>query len=91
MSAAGLVGQGIPIRSGVVEAACKTLVTQRLKCSGMRWGLEGGQAILTVRGWTQSDRFDAAWAMLAATCKLQVTAFDNVIDIQRSASRKTSG
>lgn len=91
MRYAELVKQGIPIGSGVVEAACKTLVTQRLKCSGMRWGLEGGQAILTVRGWTQSDRFDAAWAMLAATYKMHVTAFDNVIDIQRPPHRKTSG
>ena len=34
----------LPIGSGVTEAACKTLVTQRLKCSGMRWKTEGGQA-----------------------------------------------
>jgi hypothetical protein len=59
---------GLPIGSGVVEAACKTLVTQRMKQSGMRWGEDGGQAILTLRGWTQSgDRFDRAWALLAAT------------------------
>ncbi len=29
--------QGYAIGSGVVEAACKTLVAQRLKLSGMRW------------------------------------------------------
>ena len=40
----------LPIGSGVVEAACKTLVTQRLKRAGMRWRMEGGQAILTLRG-----------------------------------------
>ncbi len=33
---------GLPIGSGVVEAAGKTLVTQRLKRSGMRWELTGG-------------------------------------------------
>jgi hypothetical protein len=86
-----LASQGIPIGSGLVEAACKTLVAQRLKCSGMRWGQEGGQAILTVRGWTQSERFDEAWALLAATYAMQVTTFDNVVDIRHPRARRASG
>lgn len=40
---------GIPIGSGVTEAACKTLVKQRLCCSGMRWTPEGAQVILSLR------------------------------------------
>lgn len=40
---------GFMIGSGVAEAACKTLVAQRLKLSGMRWGSNGAQAILTMR------------------------------------------
>jgi hypothetical protein len=91
MQYAELAAQGIPIGSGVVEAACKTLVGQRLKCSGMRWGHDGGQAILTVRGWTQSDRFDEAWTLLAATYKMQVTTLDNVVDIRRPAGSRASG
>lgn len=39
----------LPIGSGVTEAACKTVFTQRLKLSGMRWKIEGGQAILDLR------------------------------------------
>ena len=38
MRYAVLKKQGLPIGSGVTEAACKTLATQRLKRSGMRWG-----------------------------------------------------
>jgi len=91
MHYAELAEQGIPIGSGVVEAACKTLVAQRLKCSGMRWGEDGGQAILTVRGWTQSDRFDEAWALLAATYRMQVITLDNLVDITRSRSQRASG
>jgi hypothetical protein len=40
---------GLPIGSGVTEAACKTLYTQRLKLSGMRWQKEGAQRILQLR------------------------------------------
>jgi hypothetical protein len=41
--------QGLPIGSGVTEAACKTVYTQRLKLSGMRWHKAGAQTILTLR------------------------------------------
>jgi hypothetical protein len=40
---------GMPIGSGVTEAACKTLIKQRLCCSGMRWKENGAQAILSLR------------------------------------------
>ena len=39
----------IPLGSGVTEAACKTVFTQRLKNSGMRWGHDGARMILTLR------------------------------------------
>jgi len=41
--------QNLPIGSGVTEAACKTVVTQRLKLSGMRWMKQGAQTILNLR------------------------------------------
>jgi len=78
MQYASLVKRGLPIGSGVVEAACKTLVAQRLKLSGMRWG-RGAQAILTARGWDQSDRFDEAWAILAAEHHVEIHVLANVI------------
>lgn len=39
----------LPIGSGVTEAACKTVVTQRLKLSGMRWIKDNSQTILNLR------------------------------------------
>lgn len=39
----------MPIGSGVTEAACKTLFTQRFKQSGMKWTSTGGAAILRLR------------------------------------------
>lgn len=41
--------RGLPIGSGVTEAACKTIVAQRLKLSGMRWSKAGAQPILDLR------------------------------------------
>lgn len=80
--------KGLPIGSGVVEAACKTVVAQRMKQSGMRWAEEGGQAILTTRGWSQSGRFDQAWALLAATYQIQVTVLDNVLPFTTLKKRR---
>ena len=66
----------LPIGSGVVEAACKTLVNERLKQSGMRWTLRGGQAILTLRSLLQSARWKNAWDVLALSYKAEVQVDD---------------
>ena len=68
--------EGIAIGSGVVEAANKTLVTQRMKRSGMRWRIVGGQAVLTFRALIKSGRFERAWkALISAT---DTPANDNI-------------
>jgi hypothetical protein len=41
--------QHLPLGSGITEAACKIVFTQRLKRSGMSWTIEGGQVILDLR------------------------------------------
>lgn len=41
--------QGTPIGSGVTEAGCKTVFTQRLKRSGMSWRKQSGQVIVDLR------------------------------------------
>ena len=63
----------LPIGSGVTEAACKTLVTQRMKRSAMSWRHEGGQAILTLRSLQQSGRMEAAWLVLGARFRESIT------------------
>ena len=40
---------GIPIGSGIIESACKWIVTQRFKCVGMRWSRKGLQNLLNLR------------------------------------------
>lgn len=41
--------RGLAIGSGITEAACKIVFTQRFKQSGMSWSLEGGQVIVDLR------------------------------------------
>ena len=53
--------RGLPIGSGPVEAACKTLIKQRFCQSGMRWTSEGGQAILDLRTYIKSGRWESMW------------------------------
>ncbi len=63
--------RGLPIGSGPVEAACKTLIKQRFCQSGMRWSTEGGQAILDPRVYIKSGRWDAMWKHY---CQLECAA-----------------
>jgi hypothetical protein len=54
--------QGYPIGSGVTEAACKTLVKQRLCRSGMRWTPDGAQNILSLRALVMTNgRWEQFW------------------------------
>jgi len=46
---------GYPISTGVIEGACRHLVKDRMERSGMRWRLEGAQAMLEVRAVYQSS------------------------------------
>jgi len=83
MRYAQMKAKTLPIGSGVMEAACKTLATQRMKRSGMRWRHAGGQAILTLRALAQSDRFDCAWKMLGKAYRREVTLPDNVMALHQ--------
>ena len=73
MHYADYLQRNLPIASGVVEAACKTLVTQRMKCSGMAWSHSGGQAILTLRSLVQSRRWQSAWDFIKQGFQKSVT------------------
>lgn len=51
-----------PIGSGVTEAACKTIVKQRLCQSGMRWKDKGAKGILSLRALVKSSgRWPQFW------------------------------
>ena len=52
------LAQGLPIGSGRAEAACKTIVGRRLKCTGMRWSVAGANPVPWVRCANLSGWFD---------------------------------
>lgn len=57
---------GYFIGSDVVEAACKTIVTQRFKGSGMHWSEKGLSHILSIRTALLSRRYDDFWQSCAS-------------------------
>jgi hypothetical protein len=54
--------RGLAIGSGITEAACKILFTQRFKQSGMKWSLEGGQVVVDLRVIWLSKVWDKVFA-----------------------------
>jgi hypothetical protein len=53
--------QGLFVGSGVVEAGCKTVVGLRLKQSGMRWTVQGANAIIALGCCELSGRWEEFW------------------------------
>jgi hypothetical protein len=74
---------GLPIGSGVTEAACKTVFTQRLKRAGMRWHKDSGQVIVDLRVlhlsgiWAEVVRRDLQARPLPETVSSQPSAPPN--------------
>jgi hypothetical protein len=53
--------QGMHVGSGIAEAACKTVVTARLKRTGMRFTPDGLDALLPLRSSKLSGTYDQFW------------------------------
>jgi hypothetical protein len=61
------VSRGWQIGSGPVESACKTVVGNRLKGGGMRWGSEGAHAVCHLRAayLSQPECWQSLWRSAA--------------------------
>jgi len=59
------LAQAHPIASGVTEAACKTLLKQRLCAAGMRWKERGASMVLSLRALVlTSGRWQQFWSKI---------------------------
>ena len=58
------IARHFPIGSGAIESACKLLITQREKLSGMRWSAAGAQQTANLRALYRSaeERWTTFWA-----------------------------
>jgi len=54
--------QQLFVGSGVIEAACRTVIAQRLKLSGMFWTVRGANAIIALRCCRLNRLFEDYWA-----------------------------
>jgi hypothetical protein len=74
--------QKLPLGSGITEAACKIVFTQRLKRSGMSWTIEGGQIIVDLRVIWLSGVWDEVHQRYLASKLILVNQGDMGKDVQ---------
>jgi hypothetical protein len=55
------LANGWPIATGVIEGACRHLIADRLDIGGARWGLDGAEAVLTLRAVISNGDFEDYW------------------------------
>jgi hypothetical protein len=60
--------QGLCTSTAVVEAGCKVAIGTRLKRAGMHWTVRGANAIIALRCYTLSGRFEDFWERRAEQC-----------------------
>jgi hypothetical protein len=55
------LAQGWPIATGIIEGACRHIIADRLDIGGARWGLDGAEAVLTLRAVISNGDFNDYW------------------------------
>jgi hypothetical protein len=53
--------KGLPIGSGPIEAAAKSIIRQRMCRSGMSWSRDKGQYVVTIRAFVKSGLWNETW------------------------------
>jgi hypothetical protein len=61
MDYASYLAKGYPIATGLVEAACRAFVKERLDQSGMHWKIKGAESILQLRAVMKNNDWEQFW------------------------------
>ena len=56
------LAKGYPVASGLIEGACNSLVNDRMEQSGMRWSLDGAEAMLQQRAVKKNGDWHDFWS-----------------------------
>jgi hypothetical protein len=70
---------GYPIASGVIEGACRHFVKDRMERAGMRWSIDGAQAMLDMRSTYLNDDWDEFTAYRIKKETARLYSYRNVI------------
>lgn len=66
---------GLPLGSGVTEAACKCVAKARMGGSGMRWDSKGAAEVLSLRTMVKTDgRWEEFWDKICRYGFTKITA-----------------
>jgi hypothetical protein len=55
------LAKGYPLASGLIEGTCNSLVKDRMEQSGMRWSLDGAEAMLQQRAVKNNGDWNDFW------------------------------
>ena len=80
--------QDLVLATGIIEGACRYILGDRLDCSGMRWTLEGAEAVMQLRCIDFNGDWDAfvSWAANQCTDQLRL---GKPIQIRTAPSKKS--
>lgn len=79
------LARGFPIGSGVIEGACRHLVRDRMECTGMRWSIDGAQAVLDLRAVEINGDWASFWEYRTRAESARLYAHLDVVDLARRA------
>jgi hypothetical protein len=81
------LARGYPIGSGVIEGACRHLVKDRMECTGMRWSVDGAQAVLDLRAVEINGDWSSFWDYEAEREREALYAHLDIDDLARRLKR----
>jgi hypothetical protein len=69
------LAMGLPVRTGVIESVCGSVVKHRMEREGKQWSMEGAEAILALRSLKKSHDHDLREDWQFRACQVRVRLY----------------